>query len=65
MDIGTIYTLAFWTCLVTLAIGTLLGLIAIWLPDSFNNDLQTRLFMTDGILFGVSLAVAIITRLLR
>ena len=64
MDTNTIYTIAFWTAITMLMVGLVFGITAVWIPDIFSDRIVAKLFWTGTILFGVSLAVAVITKML-
>lgn len=59
------YSLMFWLSIVFLMSGGILGLTAVWVPSFWDSDIGMKLVVTNVVLFSVSLAGAIITRLLR
>lgn len=64
MDTQTIYSWAFGSSLILLVLATAFGIAAIWVPDFWQNEYARKFFWTGTVLFGVSLTVAIITKLL-
>jgi hypothetical protein len=59
------YSIMFWLSIVFLITGGTMALLAVWVPEFFRSDLGTKLMLTNAVLFSVSLAGAVITRLLR
>lgn len=57
-----VYTLTFWAAIVFVILGGLLGLLGVWIDDFWKNDIAPKLLLTDLILAGTSVAVAIITK---
>lgn len=65
MDVNALYIAMFWASLTFLTVGTVMGLSAVWIPQLFDNDWGWKLLISDAILFGVAVAGALITKLLR
>ena len=64
MDTATIHTVTFWSAIVLLAVGSVLGLMGVWMDNFWDNDWAAKLIITDGILFAAAVAGAVITKLL-
>jgi hypothetical protein len=60
-----LYTVTYWCAIVFLVLGCLLGLLGVWMPEFWRNDYAWKLMLTNWILFGASVAGAVITRILK
>lgn len=58
------YTIAFYAAIFFTVIGGILGLLGVWVKDFWKNEIAAKLLMTDFILAGTSIVVAIITKFL-
>lgn len=58
----SVYEFAYWASIFFVVVGAVLGIIGVWVPDFWKNDIAAKLIFTDLILAGSSVAVAIITR---
>lgn len=56
------YEFFFQSCLVTVGVGTALGVAAVWVPDSWH-EIGSKLIMTDGVLFVGAVAGALLCKL--
>jgi hypothetical protein len=56
------YKTFFNSCLVTLAIGTAMGVAAIWVPDAWH-EVGAKLLWTDVVLFVGAVSGAVICKL--
>lgn len=52
--------IAFWATVGFIVFGGVLGLIGVWLKDFWRNEVGPKLLITDLILAGTSLAVALV-----
>lgn len=58
----TLYQLAFWATIIFTVLGGVLGLAGLWVKDFWNDPVGFKLLVTDAILAGTALAVAVITK---
>ena len=56
------YTISFNACLATVAIGTILGVAAVWVPDSWHS-VGAKLALTDAVLFVSAIVGALLCKL--
>jgi len=56
------YTFCFNACLATVAIGTLLGVAAVWVPNEWHN-VGAKLAWTDAVLFVSAVVGALLCKL--
>ncbi len=61
----TLYVVTFWLTIAFVVLGGILGLAGVWLEAFWKSEAGWRLILTDLILAGSSLAIAIITKWLR
>lgn len=62
MDANSLYTFVFWAAIVCSVLGGVLGLVGIWFEDFFKNETAWKLVVTDLILAGTSIVVAVIIK---
>lgn len=61
MNMETLFRFGFWSCLACIVIGMLIGLASVWLKGYVSPELIRKLTMTDGILFGGSLLITLVS----
>lgn len=59
-----LHLFAFYAAIAFTVFGSLLGLTGVWVEDFFESKTVWKLLMTDVILAGTSIIVAVITRFL-
>lgn len=56
------YPFFFYTCLVMLGVSVALGIAAVWIPSFWEHRECPKLIWTSIVLFGASVAAALITK---
>lgn len=59
-----LHLIAFYAAILFTVLGSLLGLTGVWVEDFFESKTVVKLLITDTILAGTSIIVAVITRFL-
>lgn len=59
-----LYLASFWAAILFTVLGAFLGLLGVWTKDFWKNDIALKLIVTDIILAGTSIIVAVITKFL-
>lgn len=59
-----LYQLSFYAAILFTVVGALLGLTGVWVDEFWHHEIAFKLFLTDVILAGTSIIVAVITRFL-
>lgn len=60
----TLYLFSFYASIVFTVLGAVLGLAGIWITDFWKSDTGWKLIVTNCILAGASIIVAVITKFL-
>ena len=60
----SLYQLSFYAAIFFTILGGALGLVGVWFEGFWRNDMAWRLLVTDFILAGTAIIVAVITKFL-
>ena len=61
----SLFHVAFYGAIIFSILGGILGLMGIWFHNFWKNDLSIKLILTDLVLAGTSIVVAVITKFLQ
>jgi len=61
MNAEALFQIGYYGCLGSILLGVLIGLAAVWLEGTLPPDIIRKLSWTDGILFGGSVLVTIVS----
>ena len=60
----SLFQLSFYAAIVFTIIGGVLGLVGVWINDFWKSEAAVKLILTDLILAGTSIVVAVVTKFL-
>lgn len=58
----SLYTIAFWASIFFTGLGTLLGLMGVWVKEFWESETCIKLLITDLIFAGTSIIVTAMTK---